>query len=178
MSKEPLKVHLKYYGISPWEIEVCYGVLNSRFEVIQEEIEQNEEDFATMLNLDIPLPFNEQFFKWFEFSRWDKLKFLFKEMRRRRGSKHLLKIKINFLGSPKISFVVDAIERQWFNTSIEKIDFVLELLPYHLDPQKLPSDVSKVVYRFDAEHVRWRIKTVYSGQKKFEFKENGWKIIT
>ena len=85
MSKEPLKVHLKYYGISPWEIEVCYGVLNSRFEVIQEEIEQNEEDFATMLNLDIPLPFNEQFFKWFEFSRWDKLKFLFKEMRRRRG---------------------------------------------------------------------------------------------
>ncbi len=45
MSKELLKAHLKYYGISPWEIEVCYGILNSRFEVIQEEIEQNDEDF-------------------------------------------------------------------------------------------------------------------------------------
>lgn len=178
MSLEPLKAHLKYYGISPWEIEVAYGYLNSRFKVSQEEIEPDDEDFVSMLNLDIPLPFNEEFFKWFEFRRWEKIKALFKEMKRRRGSGNAIKIKINFLGSPKISFVVDVVDKQWYNNSVEKIDFVLELLPYHLDPQKLPSDVSEVIYRFDTEHVRWRLNTVYSGQKKFEFKENGWKMIT
>ncbi|KKK98014.1 hypothetical protein LCGC14_2647010 [marine sediment metagenome] len=96
MSDKPLETHLTYFGISPWEIEVVYGLLNSRFKVIQNEIE-NEEDseLASMLNIDIPLPFNEEFFKWFEYSRWDKMKFLFKEMKRRRGGKHAIKIQIN-----------------------------------------------------------------------------------
>ena len=40
---EPLKTKLEYYGISPWEIEVLYGFLYSRFTVLQEEIEG---DFA------------------------------------------------------------------------------------------------------------------------------------
>lgn len=179
MSNEELKAHLKYYGISPWEIEVVYGYLNSRFRVMQEEIESEEDsEFVSMLNLDIPLPFNEEFFKWFEFRRWEKLKSLFKEMKRRRGRGHAIKVQINFFGNPKISFVVDSNDKQWYDNSIEKIDFVLELLPYHLDPEKVPRDITEVIYRFDSEHARWRLKTVYSGQKKFEFKNNGWKKIT
>ena len=38
---ESLKTTLRYYGISPWEIEVLYGFLNSHFTIIQDEIEQN-----------------------------------------------------------------------------------------------------------------------------------------
>ena len=40
---EPLKTKLTYYGISPWEIEVLYGFLNSRFTIVQEEIENNDD---------------------------------------------------------------------------------------------------------------------------------------
>ncbi|KAG2472689.1 MAG: hypothetical protein NPMRTH4_1830001 [Nitrosopumilales archaeon] len=98
-------------------------------------------------------------------------------MKRRRGKGHLIKIKINFSGSPKISFIVDTNDRHLYNNSVEKIDFVLELLPYHLDPEKLPSDVTHVIYKFDSEHARWRIKTAYSGQKKYEFKDNAWKVL-
>lgn len=179
MGGESIESRLTYFGISPWEIEVIYGFLNSRFKVIQKEIEGEEgSELAGMLNLDIPLSFNEEFFKWFEYRRWEKIKFLFKEMKRRRGSKHALKIQINFSGSPKISFVVNSNDKHWFDNSVEKIDFVLELLPYHLDPEKLPSDVTDVVYQFDSEHARWRLKTAYSGQKKFELKNNSWKLVT
>ena len=179
MSDKPLETHLTYFGISPWEIEVVYGLLNSRFKVIQNEIESEEDsELASMLNIDIPLPFNEEFFKWFEYSRWDKMKFLFKEMKRRRGGKHAIKIQINFSGTPKISFIVDSNEKQWYEKALEKIDFVLELLPFHLEPEKLPNDVTRVVYHFDLEHVRWSLNIAYSGQKKFELKNNSWQLVT
>ncbi|MFB5609565.1 MAG: hypothetical protein ACE5Q5_05035, partial [Nitrosarchaeum sp.] len=157
-----LKISLQYYGISPWEIEVIYGYLNSRFSIIQEEIEVNDENFVSFLNLDIPLTFNEEFFKWFEFRRWEKMKDVFKEMKRRRGAGNALKININFLGNLKIVFVVDTEDKQGFDNAIEKIDFVLELLPYHLDPEKLPSDVLEIIYKFDHGTMRWRLNTARS----------------
>ncbi len=176
MNDKFLEMHLKFYGISPWEIEVIYGYLNSRFTVVEEEIEQDDEDYVSMLDFEIPLPFNEEFFQWFDYRTWENLKSLFKEMKRRRGEKHTLKIQINFAGTPNIRFIVDAMERQWFNMAVEKIDFVLELLPYHLEPQKLPENVSEVIYKFDPKAARWRLNTVFSGDKKFLFKDDGWKI--
>ncbi|MBI2111501.1 MAG: hypothetical protein HYT44_03900 [Nitrosarchaeum sp.] len=173
-----LKISLQYYGISPWEIEVIYGYLNSRFSIIQEEIEANDENFVSFLNLDIPLAFNEEFFKWFDFRRWEKMKAVFKEMKRRRGTGNALKIIINFLGKPKIVFVLDTEDRQWYDNAIEKIDFVLELLPYHLDPEKLPSDVLEIVYKFDPESIRWRLNTATSENKIYIFRGDSWSATT
>ena len=178
MIEDDLKISLEYYGISPWEIEVIYGYLNSRFTIIQEEIESNDENFVSFLNLDIPLAFNEEFFKWFDFSRWEKMKDVFKEMKRRRGSGNALKIKINFLGKPKIIFDIDVEDKQWYNNAIEKIDFVLELLPYHLNPEKLPSNILEVIYKFDPESTRWRLNSARSENKKYIFKGNNWNVTT
>ncbi len=178
MIDENLKISLQYYGISPWEIEVIYGYLNSRFAIIQEEIEANDDNFVSFLNLDIPLAFNEEFFKWFDFRRWEKMKAVFKEMKRRRGTGNALKIKINFLGKPKIVFVLDTEDRQWYDNAIEKIDFVLELLPYHLDPEKLPSDVLEIIYKFDPESARWRLNTATSENKRYAFRGDSWNAIT
>ena len=177
MIDENLKISLQYYGISPWEIEVIYGYLNSRFSIIQEEIEANDDNFVSFLNLDIPLAFNEEFFKWFDFRRWEKMKAVFKEMKRRRGTGNALKIIINFLGKPKIVFVLDTEDRQWYDNAIEKIDFVLELLPYHLDPEKLPSDVLEIVYKFDPESIRWRLNTAISENKRYVFRGDSWNAI-
>ena len=177
MIDDNLKISLQYYGISPWEIEVIYGYLNSRFSIIQEEIEANDDNFVSFLNLDIPLAFNEEFFKWFDFRRWEKMKAVFKEMKRRRGTGNALKIIINFLGKPKIVFVLDTEDRQWYDNAIEKIDFVLELLPYHLDPEKLPSDVLEIVYKFDPESIRWRLNTATSENKRYVFRGDIWNAI-
>jgi len=174
---ENLKTRLRYYGISPWEIEVLYGFLNSHFTIIQEEIDSDDKDFVSSLDMEIPLPFNEEFFQWFDFKRWEKIKAVFKEMKRRRGSGNALKIQINFSGSPRIVFTVDIEDKQWFDNAIEKIDFVLELLPYHLDPEKTPSEISEIIYKFDSESIRWRLNTATSEDKKFEFRGNTWKEV-
>jgi hypothetical protein len=171
-------LHLKYYGISPWEIEVIYGLFKDRFHVKQEETEQVESEFVSMLDVPIPLAFNEEFFKWFDYRRWDKVKAIFKEMKRRRGSGNALKIDVSFFGNPKIRFVLDSEDNQWFNNAVEKIDFILELLPYHLDPEKLPNNVTEVIYLYDPEAVRWRLNIAFVKDKKFVFTGNGWKMIT
>ncbi len=169
-----MRTNLRYYGISPWEIEVMYSYLNARFSISQEEIEADDEDFVSFLEWDIPLSFNEEFFEWFEYKRWEQMKAVFKEMKRRRGSGNAIKIKINFLGNPKISFILDTQEKQWYDNAVEKIDFVLELLPYHMDPEKLPSDVSELIYRFDPKSVRWRLKFAMSKEKKYIFRGDVW----
>jgi len=177
VSENGLKTHLKYYGISPWEIEVLYSYLNARFSISQEEIEQEDEDFVSFLEWEIPLTFNEEFFKWFEFKRWEQIKAVFKEMKRRRGSGNALKIKIDFLGNPKISFILDTDEKQWYDNAIEKLDFVLELLPYHMNPEKLPSDVSELIYKFDPKAIRWRLSFASSKEKKYVFRGDTWAPI-
>jgi len=79
MSEKPLVTNLKYYGISPWEIEVIYGIFKDRFIVKQEETEPTDPNFVSILNVPIPLAFSEEFFKWFDFRRWDKFKFILKK---------------------------------------------------------------------------------------------------
>jgi hypothetical protein len=175
---ENLKTSLRYYGISPWEIEVIYGFLNSRFTISQEEMEPNDENYVSFLDIDIPLAFNDEFFKWFEYRRWEKIKDVFKEMKRRRGTGNAIKIQLNFFGNPKIVFVLDIEDRRWYDNAIEKIDFVLELLPYHLDPEKLPSDVIEIIYKFDTESIRWRLNSAKSHNKKYTFKGDAWKVST
>ena len=175
---EPLITNLKYYGISPWEIEVIYGIFKDRFKVEQEETESTEPNFVSVLEVPIPLAFNIEFFKWFDFRRWDKFKFILKEMKRRRGRRKAIKIDISFIGNPKIRFIVDSEDSHWFNYAVEKIDFVLELLPYHLDPEKLPKDFTEVIYEFDSNAARWMLKTAVVKDKKFVFSGSGWKIIT
>lgn len=175
---ESVKATLQYYGISPWEIEVLYGFLNSHFTIIQDEIESNDEHFVSYLELKIPLTFNEEFFQWFDFKRWEKVKSVFKEMKRRRGSSNALKININFSGIPKIIFVVDSVDRQKFNNAVEKIDSVLELLQYHLDPKKTPAGISEINYKFDTESVRWRLNSALAENKKYVFNKESWEEIS
>lgn len=147
------------HGVSPWELEVVHSYLNSRFDVRQEAIPDDDADpdVVSTLALAFPFAFTEQFFEWFDYRRWEKLKGLFREMKRRRGSKKALRVSVSFAGEPSIRFVADAADRQVFDNSIEKIDFVLELLPYHLDPASLPAGTSAVTYRFDAKSRKWRI---------------------
>ena len=183
LGNERLETTLRYYGISPWEIEVIYGYLVGRFSIKQEELEQEalepeNEEFVSFLEMCIPLEFNDAFFQWFEYKRWEKIKAVFKEMKRRRGSKHALKIKVNFAGRTKIIFIIDTDERQWFNNAIEKMDFVLELLPYHLNPERLPPDTSEVIYRFHADTVRWRLHAAISAGVQYTFKGDSWKAVS
>lgn len=178
MSDGFLTTSVDYFGVSPWEIEIVYGLFSERFRVQQNELEDTDPNFVSMLSLSIPLEFNEEFFKWFEYRRWDRVKFLFKEMKRRRGNDKALKIDINFLGMPKIGFTLDVSDRGWFDNALEKLDFVIELLPFHLNSDNIPQEISKVIYKFDVETRKWKLHTLFAKDKKFVLVNDSWKAVT
>ena len=88
MDDKSLQTDLQYYGISPWEIEVLYGILDDKFTVVQEETEQTDPNFVSIIIITIPVQFSEEFFKWFEFKRWEKIK-----------SKNMSKLYLIIIGS-------------------------------------------------------------------------------
>ena len=171
MEENPQTVSLKYYGISPWEIEVIYDLFNGKFMILQEEVEmdEGEETLVSALTIDIPLPFSEEFFKWFEFKAWEKVKSIIKEMKRRRGKGHAILIEIIFTGNPNVRFVTDSDENHDFNSAIEKIDFVVELLPYHLKDNNMPDNPTEVLYKYDIESGKWMLDSVLANEKRFFF---------
>ena len=162
MEENPQTVSLKYYGISPWEIEVIYDLFNGKFMIHQEEIEmeESEETFVSALTITIPLPFSEEFFKWFEFKAWEKVKSIIKEMKRRRGKGHAIMIEIIFAGNPNVRFLTDSDENHDFNSAIEKIDFVVELLPYHLKDNNIPDNPTEVLYKYDIGSGKWKLDSI------------------
>ena len=178
MDEKPLTVCLRYYGISPWEIEVVYNLFNEKFEIIQEEIDQTGVNFVSALTIVIPLTFSEEFFKWFEFRAWERVKHIIKEMKRRRGKGNAIIVEILFMGNPNVRFVTDLNENHNFNSAIEKIDFVVELLPYHLNDNNIPNNLSEAVYKYDIESGKWRLNSVLAGQEKFVLTKKGWNIVT
>lgn len=176
---QPLEAGMEYYGISPWESEVAYGYLSSKFAVVQNEIEPDGDGFVSYMGLAIPVQFSEEFFKWFEFRRWEKLKALFKEMKRRRGSGNAIRISVAFAGSPSIRFTIDVGDGRLFANAVEKMDFVLELIPYHLTPERMPApQTDAVTYGFDPESARWRIRSAESGGTRYIPAGGGWEKET
>jgi len=163
---------------------VIYGLFSGKFRIQQEETEQNKENFVSALTIDIPLSFSEEFFKWFEFKAWERVKSIIKEMKRRRGKGNAIVVEILFTGEPNVRFVTDLNENHDFNSAIEKIDFVVELLPYHLNDSNIPSDPSEVLYKYDIESGKWKLNQVWTGfggsagRKKFIFTKKGWNVVT
>jgi hypothetical protein len=172
-----LPLSLRFYGISPWELEVLYSLLHSLFQIQEHSEEQQYEDFTTMIEITFPLAFNDAFFRWFGSSRWDKIKAILKELKRRRGGGRTLRVYIKFNGNPDIKFTIELEDRNHFDVAVEKIDFVLELLPYHLDPHKMPVNITEVLYCFDEKTGRWNINSATSGKETYLFSQNEWKII-
>lgn len=176
MSTAKLPLSLRFYGISPWELEVLYSMLHNLFNVQEDPNASQDEDFTTMMDITFPLAFNEMFFKQFGALRWDKMKGIIKEMKRRRGGGKSLRVYIKFIGKPDITFMIDLDDRHSFDTAVDKIDFVLELLPYQLDPKKIPKEITRVSYQFDDIIGKWNISADAEDQT-YGFIENEWKII-
>jgi len=199
MDDKPQDACLRYYGISPWEIEVVYNIFNERFEVIQEETDKNEyftklgwntdNEFVSALTITIPLPFSEEFFRWFGFKAWEKVKSIIKEMKRRRGNRKAILVEIFFQNEewnkkimepgdgpilsdkderlpdyPHVKFVIDSSENHIFNSAIEKIDVMVELLPYHLNHSKIKNWCKPMIvdYTYDVTFSKWYVGHVLS----------------
>ena len=81
-------------------------------------------------------------------------------MKRRRGKGNAIMIEIIFAGKPSVRFVIDSNESHNFNSAIEKIDFVVELLPYHLNDNNMPNDPTEVSYKYDVGSGKWKLDSI------------------
>jgi hypothetical protein len=150
-------IKLEYFGISPFEIEVIYNTL-SKFLVVDEgEILVEESEYVSLLNIEFPVAYDEYFFQSFGFDNWQKIKFVFKEMKRRRGRKRF-KITLSFCGistdiNSKLVFSLTSEIGPQFEYAIEKIEHTIDTI--HIEIKNLESKRQSMSYTFDAIAMKW-----------------------
>lgn len=150
-------IKLEYFGISPFEIEVIYNTL-SKFSAVDEgKILVEESEYVSLLNIEFPVAYDGYFFQSFGFDNWQKIKYVFKEMKRRRGRKRF-KITLSFCGistdiSSKLVFLLTSEIGPQFEFAIEKIEHIIDTI--HTEIKNLESKRQSVSYTFDAIAMKW-----------------------
>ncbi len=164
MAGGSLTAIVEFYGISPWEVEVAHECLGAVFELSESELDGPADDETSRMRIALPVEFGDEFFAWFGFKRWERLKALLREMKRRRGGgAGSLIVNLDFGGEPAVSFVVDSADRGLFDNSLEKIDNVVETMPHHLAGRRVWGPLR---YRFGAQTRRWAPEDCDQGARK------------
>lgn len=167
-----------HYGISPWEIEVIYDTLKRSFEVEEKQLEVEDTQYASMIEIEFPIPYNESFFQSFTIESWFKIKGVLKDIKRRRGRK-LFKAFLRFagIGEDTTSVVVFPLlskgDRQ-FEMSLEKIEYIVDIVPIQL--KSLPQKI-EVWYMYDEITSKWNPSIARSNSdNNYILKNNEWKM--
>jgi hypothetical protein len=150
-------ITIEYFGISPFEIEVIYSTLSKFSPVDEEKILTEESGYVTLLNIEFPTPYDEYFFQSLGFDNWQKIKYLFKEMKRRRGKK-AFKITLSFCGisadiNSKVDFLLTNEIGPQFEYAIEKIEHAIDSI--HQEVTNLGSKRQFMIYTYDASAMKW-----------------------
>jgi len=149
----------EYFGLSPFEIEVIYNIL-SKFFAVDEEILDEESGYVTLLKINFPLPYDDNFFRLFGFDNWQNFKVLFNEMKHRRGNKGL-KIIISFSGiSDEINlgivFLLTNDLGPQFEHAVEKIEHITDSI--HIQVRNHEPGKQFAIYFFDVIAMKWVIQ--------------------
>ena len=148
-----------YYGISPFEVEAIYSTLKRFFGAVEEDeqLQDNDNSYVSMIDIGFPIPFNESFFQLLTLEGWFIIKSLIKEMKRRRGKKGI-KTFLRFNGimqginSQLLFSLINKNDRQ-FEMGLEKIEYMVDIIPVQLD--KLPANTELVKYSYDEVTHKW-----------------------
>ncbi|HKX20928.1 MAG TPA: hypothetical protein VJM74_04585 [Nitrososphaeraceae archaeon] len=150
-------ITIEHFGISPFEIEVLYNTLSKFFPVDEKKILTGESEYVSLLNIEFPAPYDEYFFQSLGPDNWQKIKYLFKEMKRRRGKK-AFKITLSFRGisedvNSKVDFLLTSEIGAQFEYAIEKIEHATE--PIHKEITSLEPKRQFMIYTYDASAMKW-----------------------
>ena len=155
-------IKLEYFGISPFEIEVIYNTLSKYSAVDEGKILVEESEYVSLLNIEFPVAYDEYFFQSFGFDNWQKIKYLFKEMKRRRGKKGL-KIKLSFCGisteiNSKLIFSLTSEIGPQFEYALEKIEHIIDAI--HVEVKSLEAKRQFMSYTYDAIAMKWMLSDI------------------
>lgn len=150
-------IKLEHFGISPFEIEVIYDTLSKFLLVDEGKILVEESEYVSLLNIEFPVAYDEYFFQSFGFDNWQKIKYVLKEMKRRRGRKRF-KITLSFCGistdiNSKLVFSLTSEIGPQFEYAIEKIEHIIDTI--HVEIKNLESKRQSMSYTYDAIAMKW-----------------------
>ena len=145
---------LQHYGISPYEIEALYSSL-ARFSEV-DEIKLDDSEYLSLLNIEFPVPYDDNFFQLFGFDNWQRIKYIFKEMKRRRGKKGF-KLSLSFSGSTdsnsKLVFSLTGDIGAQFEYALEKIAHMVDSI--NLKNKNLDTNRQVTPYAYDPVTMKW-----------------------
>ena len=145
---------LQHYGISPYEIEALYSSL-ARFSEV-DEIKIDDSEYLSLLNIEFPVPYDDNFFQSFGFDNWQRIKYIFKEMKRRRGKKGF-KLSLSFSGSTesksKLVFSLTGDIGAQFEYALEKIAHMVDSI--NLKNKNLDTNRQVTPYAYDPVTMKW-----------------------
>jgi ubiquinone/menaquinone biosynthesis C-methylase UbiE len=116
-----------------------------------------ESEYVSLLNIEFPVAYDEYFFQSFGFDNWQKIKYVLKEMKRRRGRKRF-KITLSFCGistdiNSKLVFSLTSEIGPQFEYAIEKIEHIIDTI--HIEIKNLESKRQSMSYTYDAIAMKW-----------------------
>lgn len=173
--KEIPTATFRHYGISPWEIEVIYDTLNRSFKVDEQQVQPDDPQYVSMLEIGFPVRYDETFFQAFAIESWFKVKGMIKELKRRRGRKGV-KAFIRFAGdgkNPAIVFPLSSKGDRQFEMGIEKIEYLVDVVPAQV--KSVPPNTEEVWLAYDEPSFKWNPSVAKSGGVNYIFKNNEWK---
>jgi len=151
---------LEYYGVSPYEVEALYSSL-SRFSEVDEKRLDNSESLS-LLNIEFPVPYDDNFFQSFGFDNWQRIKYILKEMKRRRGKKDF-ELSLSFSGSidsnSKLVFSLTGDIGTQFEYALEKIAHMVDSI--NLKIKNLEKERQVIPYTYDAVIMKWVLSEKY-----------------
>ena len=165
----------RYYTISSWELETLYDTLKRSFEVEDAEVEADDPQYVSMVEIAFPLPFGEPFFQEFTMDSWHKVKGVLKDMKRRRGRKGV-KAYIRFAGfeggeAPIVFPLLPKGDRQ-FEMGIEKIEYLVDIVPLQL--KTAPPNADEILFSYDEATFKWSPGVARVGGVNLVFKNDAW----
>jgi hypothetical protein len=167
-----------HYGISPWEIEVIYDTLKRSFEVEENQLPPDDPQYVSMIEIGFPVPYSERFFQQeFTMDSWFKIKGVIRDVKKRRGKKGI-KVFIRFAGfgnNEKIDIVFPLQSKgdRQFEMSIEKIEFLVEIVPVQL--QFIPTGAQEIWYLYDEVSYKWSPSVAKTSSINYLFNNNEWR---
>jgi hypothetical protein len=172
----PETATFQHYGVSPWEIEVIYDTLRRSFEVEEKQLQPDDPQYVSMVEIGFPARFGEPFFQAFTMDSWFKVKGVIKDIKQRRGRKGV-KTFLRFAGygSEDTDLVFPILSKgdRQFQMGIEKIEYMVDIVPVQL--KVVPPKAEEIWYSYDEASFKWSPATAKSESVNYFFKNGEWK---
>jgi hypothetical protein len=172
----PEEATFYHYGISPWELEVLYDTLKRSYEVEEKQVQPDDPQYVSMIEIGFPVPYDESFFQAFTIESWFKIKGVIKDIKRRRGKKGVKAfLKFSGIGRDDIEVVFPLTSKgdRQFEMGIEKIEYLVDIVPLQL--KSIPAKTQEVWYAFDEASSKWSPSVAKSNDINYIFKNGEWK---